>query len=380
MKPLLCILGTLFSVGVFADSPSVYAARLYERIVGVPPSVSDSSFHRMVKWIESGDRLSAAQMALKDPRFYSVRLRNFAAAFSNIEESPNEDFNDLQALIIGIVRDDLDARLLLTADFRYQGTPGLGLPKVSLSNNDHYVEFERRFLDPWRDLVRLSDQWPTLTEAAGALTTRAWAKAHYSAGTNRRAVKFAYQIFHCSPIESWRYAALPDSFVRRDVDRAESGNPLNYQQNCRGCHAPMDSNGGAFARFDFVNDTLLYTGKNSVAAKMNQNGSKYPQGFVSVDDYWNNFLVKNPNLDSGWRGPTEGYGIVEFGKMLANAKAFSVCMVKRIFRDVCGRAPSFSEKIAIQKFADDFENDHYRFKNLFAQIAVASQCDTRGMR
>lgn len=318
--------------------------------------------------------MGAAEAAMTDKRFYSIRLRSFAAPMSNVDESPQEPFNDLQALVIGIIRDDLDARLMLSGDFGYKGYPNLGLPAVSRADNAHYQEFESRGYDYWRDLMRYKDQWPDIDEAAGVLTSRAWGKAFLSAGTNRRSMQYSFQIFMCAPKEKWKDVGIPDHFVRRDVNRNIGGNPWTYQNDCRNCHGIMDALTGAFARFDFVDNAITYMGPSGIAAKYNQNGEVFPDGYVTYKDAWINYATYNTNKGFGWRGPLKGIGVKAYGEMLANSRGFSQCMVKRVFHDVCNRDLEGTESEMVESLADKFEGSGYRFKTLFAAAAIEPNC------
>ena len=63
-----------------------------------------------------GDRgilAEAAHIATEDARFYDLTLWNLAAGLSNIEQSPFVEFNDFMAMVVGVTKDDLDARMLL---------------------------------------------------------------------------------------------------------------------------------------------------------------------------------------------------------------------------------------------------------------------------
>lgn len=351
-----------------------YASALFQRLVGVAISPRSPLILRMTDLVKKGDYVGAAKIALVDRRFYSVRMRDFATQYSNPDSSPTGEFDDLQALFIGITRDDADARDLLTADYRYEGYPDLGLSPVSLADNKHYTEFEARGLDPWKDLTRVDDQWKELDEAAGALTTRAWAKSYFSAGTNRRSIKYAMQHFLCVQMEQWRDHALPDDYVRRDVDRNNAGNPENYQNKCRGCHAGMDAMGGAFSRYDFVDGTFSQLPKGQVVAKYNQNAQVYPEGYTTLDDSWLNYSTRNQNEGLGWRGPLNGFGAASYGKMLANSKAFGQCLTKRLFAELCNRPVGMGEVTLVGKLADDFEKGGYRIRSLVTNIATDEAC------
>ena len=356
---------------LFRDPATQYAHRLFTRLTGLPASESDPIFFQVKRLIKRKRFFEAALLITDDPNFLQIRMLNFAAPFTT--GSPRVPFDDLQALIIGITRDELDARLILTGDIRYQGYSNLGLPRPSLQNNDHYRAFAENQHSFLNDLQRVDDQWEDLEVASGAFTTHAWADAHYFEDTNRRAVAHSFEAFLCSPIEQWKTRGAPDGFVRRDVDRAPGGVPATYQNHCRSCHGMMDGMGGAFARMDYLDDQFKYL-KDSVASKMNQNPMVYPLGFAVTDDYWVNQLDYNKALDFGWRSEKKGFGVQAYGKMLANSKAFSQCMVRKTFKEVCG--PHALDKGAehLEALTNYFETNDYNLKQLFAQVASHSAC------
>lgn len=355
------------------DPITAYVQKLSLRINGVPAAFASPRFSRAVKLVKQGDYIGAAQTLAQDDNFLSVRVKTFAAPFSSKDLSPIEPFNDLQALIIGVVRDELDARTLLTGDIRYQGYKSTGLPAPSLANNDHYLQFDAKNYNYATDLERVNKQWESLGVAAGAFTTRAWSVINYDAGTNRRSLKNGIEVFLCTSIDTWKVRGAPDYFVRRDVDRAPGGNPATYQNTCRNCHALMDGMAGAFARFDLVDGVLTYL-KSGVAAKMNQNGNVYNAGFVTVDDSWTNLTKYNNNIDFGWRSPMTGQGVPELAHMLAQSSAFSRCMVTKVFTEVCGGSIQEIAPEMITPLTADFESRKYNLKYLFTKTASLNQC------
>lgn len=369
--PLIALSVFFYSFNVNgADDNGVKAANLYKRITGTPLLPSDPRLTQMAELISNGKVLEAAHIATDAPVFYSVTVRNFASIMANAKETPLVTLDDFQADVIGAVRDDLDARILLTGNFRYEADSRLSLPEPSLKNNDHYAEIDKRQLDLKKNLVRKTPQWDTLPDAAGLLTTRAWAEAHYIAGTNRRATEYTFREFLCTPLEQWKDSNLPDTRVRRDIPRAPAGNPQTFQNNCRFCHAPLDGLTGAFAGVDFVNGEFIY-GRNWVAPKMNQNNDVYPAGFVTRNSSWINLATQHQNEAFGWRGPLDGSGIQPFAKMVAMSRGFSKCMVKRSFKKIWRRDPTMAEAQGIvEKWTDEFEKEGYLLRRLFEKVSV----------
>lgn len=350
------------------------AMQMYEHMTGIRPMSTDKDLQQMIPLIAKGDRAGAARLLTALPSFYQTTVRNMVTPWSNKDRSISEPFNDFHALIIGAVRDNLDARTILTGNYRYQAFKDLGLPEPSLANNDHYTEIENRGLTYMRYLERVEPQSSGIPQAAGVLTTRGWGKAFYNMGTNRLAVKFSMEDFLCLPQTRWRDPGMPDSFVHRDVPRAPSGDPEIYKVQCKGCHATMDPFVSAFARVDFTANTMMYY-TDHLAAKMNQQPDVYPGGHPVYDDSWVNLANQHHNASIGWRGPDHGKGIHAYAELLANSKAFSSCMVQSVFNTVCRRTPtSAAEKDFVAATSDTFETNGYHFRELFETVGASAVC------
>ena len=349
-----------------------YTAKIFHRLTGTTIAIYHPRFQRMVRLIKNNKIDEAIDLMLEEESFLNIRMRNIAAPLSSKDDKIDEPFNDMQALIIGVTRDELDARVILTGDIRYQGHGQLRLSKVSRSNNQHYLEFDERNSRMDIDLEKRNDQWESLSFGSGVFTTRAWAKAHYDAGTNRRAVQYAFRNFLCAPIVTWKQRGMPDDYVRRDVDRQPVGVLATYQNHCRNCHATMDAMGGAFAKLDFISNTFyLHSG---VSPKMNQNGDFYEEGFFTTDDSWANLLQEYSGYDFGWRTKSHGMGVKAFANALANTKAYSRCWVNRVFKEICGRELGQGDKELWEELTNGFETSGYNLKKLFSSTAMLKEC------
>ena len=93
---------------------------LFRRITGVPLNNQDPRLLQMAQLIENGEDQKAAAIATEDVYFYQVTLKNMAAVMSNRTETPYVGLDDFQATFIGAVRDELDARTLLTGNYLYR--------------------------------------------------------------------------------------------------------------------------------------------------------------------------------------------------------------------------------------------------------------------
>lgn len=351
------------------------AKKLYKNLIGLNISDTDASFDLIERLLRNGSDVEAGRVVLANPDFYDLTLRSWAAPLTNRERLQDVSFDDMQAMIFGVVRDRLDARLLLTGNFLYRSNMKSIVPPTR-ANNEHYAALEASGANLVSTLVRVTPQWADIEEASGVLTTRSWGAAYYSAGTNRRALQHAFEIFMCRPLQTIRDASLPENFIRRDVDRVPGGNPRIFQQDCRGCHSGMDAMAGAFSRWDMVDGVLTYLGKDKVADKYNINSTTYPEGYITHDDSWVNLWSKNHNQSMGWRGPLKGRGLRAFATMLGNSEGFSRCMVERTLKSVCKGSPDGAF------LADDldhlqktFEESQYDLSHLFISIGLHEKCE-----
>ncbi|MEO8445791.1 MAG: hypothetical protein ABI567_12360, partial [Gammaproteobacteria bacterium] len=163
--------------------PREQARRIHERLAGVPPS--EAVLGNMEADVASSNATAAAYTAMQNSNFYSVTLKNFAAPWTNEDQSVFVPLNDYTATIIGMVRDDVPFNTVLSANLVYVGT-GSGVPAYSPTNNDNYQALD----DQNADLkARLTATTQTATSGlpdaatAGVITTRAAAEAFFEAGT-----------------------------------------------------------------------------------------------------------------------------------------------------------------------------------------------------
>jgi hypothetical protein len=392
MKKLVCVLFTLIAVQSFAQQASnesiTKAQRLFRRITGVPLKYQDQRLKQMAELIEKGDEEKAAAIATEDPNFYQVTLKNMAAVMSNRTESPFVGLDDFQATFIGAVRDELDARTLLTGNYIYKSSQSRSQP--SRNDNRNYEDLDRSFYMGYlNDLVKQEPQWQGFQNYAGLLTTRAWAVAHYDAGTNRRAVVFAIKEFLCSDIEQWKVAQLPDIYIGRDIDRCVGGkfdpekkrcvgdvNPTVFKNQCQTCHGGMDAMRGAFASMDLLDNTLIELPGGKAAPKYANNATTYPEGYVTKNDSWviPPVMYETSILGFNKNYPQSGKGLNAFATVLANTSAFKMCMASRVFSQVCQRSAQLKDNALLKVLAAKFEKNNFNLKKLVHQTAVLPAC------
>jgi hypothetical protein len=380
------------------------ALQLYQRLVGVKTSIDNPKLVEMANYIQAGQELQAAQVATTEPGFYNNVVRDFGARMSTIDEVSTAPMSDLVATVIGITRDDIDAREMLTGRFFYMANRDAPVPSNIMEDivksNRHYSTLEDDGYDFMASLARMdsqflrgpNDQLFEATDTAGVITSRAFMEAHATAGTNRRMVEYTMQVFACAPLTTWADARSSDINVGRDVDRFPGGDPNVFRTQCKSCHGNMDGFRGAFAQFDFANGftkyaTLYPNGDEDdpnalpqnpigVAAKYNRNDEVFPGGHVTADTTWVNFARSPANQELfGWRaGAEQGNGVASLGAAVANSTAFSKCMVKRVFRELCNRPVSAFEIPLVDGMSSSFEQTGYNLKSLFEQISIRPEC------
>lgn len=410
-------LGQFYSQDVAAQMQSKdEVKKLAERIVGIKLPGDSALIAQMRPLYNNGNRKAAAQLAINDPNFINITVKQMGLKMSTRAETMRTELNDFVATYMGIIRDDLDARLMLTGDFYYRGdydpnsSGGTGavnvLTQVVISN-DHYQRLDRPNFD-LNAILRRFDKQPMGSQynnelvlvdnpdPAGLLTTRAFMAAHAVAGTNRRPVEYTMREFACVAMADWSDVGASDARIGRDIDRAPGGDAQKFQTSCKGCHTGMDGFRTAFAKNDFqtsgdypngrVINSLVennsfggFAANTRVSTKMdrNPNNRVFPNGYVPVDTSWVNNSRGPANSELfGWRGNVSaGFGVRSFAEAISNSRRFSQCMVQRVYEGICRRPFSITARKAYSdRMADILERNSYSVKNLAAEIAISEEC------
>jgi len=353
------------------------AQRIHDRLAGVPPSAT--VLESMRQDIAGGNPTAAAMKAMQNPNFYTVTLKNFAAAWTNRDQSVFVPLNDYITLVIGLVRDNYPFTDILTSDRLYVGSGISPLP--SASNNDHYAALEQAMLDPSFD--PMSDLSETTQSSvyglppgatAGAMTTRAASEAFFVAGTNRAMFRFTMLNQMCMDLEQVHDTSIIPDRIRQDVSRSPGGDSRVFLNNCIGCHAGMDPMAQAFAyyNFDEATATMQYT-EGVVQPKYFNNEATFADGFVTPDDSWDNYWRDGQNSVIGWAPslPGSGNGAKSLGVELASTAAFAQCQVEKVFKAVCLRPPvDGADRTQVATMTSSFVNANYDLRQVFAQSAV----------
>ena len=354
------------------------ARRLHDRLAGVPPT--EDVLQDMADAIDPtlpGNANTAAFMAMDNKNFYNVTLKNFAAPWTNRDQSVFVPLNDYIATVIGMIRDGVPFNTLLSHNITYVGEAGVVPAVPSATNNDHYEQLEANNIDLSDKLEPASQsdiQGIPSEAAAGVMTSRAAAEAFFIAGTNRAMFRFTMLNHFCTDMEQLHDPKLPPDRIRQDVSRSPGGDSRLYLNNCIGCHTGMDPMAQAFAYYNFDEATgaLEYTAPN-VQPKYFNNDLNFPQGFRTPDDKWDNYWRNGQNAYLGFDDALtgSGSGARSLGEELGNSDAFAACQVKKAFRAVCLRDPeNQTDRDKIDDIVTTFRGTGYQMKQVFADAAV----------
>ena len=351
------------------------AKRIHDRLAGVPPT--DTVLTQMENLIAGGNSVAAADIAMDNVNFYNVTLKNFAAPWTNRDQSVFVPLNDYIATVIGMARDEEPFNTLLSADITYVGSPGVVPAAPSAGNNIHYEQLEA-------DHINLRDELVQTTQSsimgipsnatAGVMTSRAASEAFFVAGTNRAMFRFTLLNHMCNDMEQMLDTKLPPDWIRQDVSRSPGGDSRLFLNNCIGCHSGMDPLAGAFAYYNYNEDTgLLEYTPGTVQPKYFNNDLNFPPGFRTTDDAWENRWRAGQNAYLGFDSslPASGNGAKSLGDELGNSEAFASCQVRKVFRNVCLRDPeNAADRSAVDTITNTFRTTGYSLKQVFADTAV----------
>jgi hypothetical protein len=354
------------------------AKRIHDRVAGVPPTAAVlDQMEALIVANPSSGAVEAARIAMQAPSFYTTVLKNWVTPWTNRDQTAFAPLNDYTATVIGMVRDDVDFREVLSGDILYVG--GAGLPAYSPANNNLYQQMEDNDSDLSRNTVLVRDTQSAhtgvpATATAGVMTSRAAAQAFFVAGTNRAMFRFTMMNHMCKDMEQVHDVHLPPDRIRQDVSRSPGGDSRLFLNNCIGCHNGMDPLAQAFAYYNFNETTgrIEYT-DGTVQAKYLINMDNFKPGYVTRSDGWNNYWRQGANTVLGWSSTLSGSGsgAKSMGQELANSDQFARCQVEKVFRTVCLRPPvNGADRSEVNRIIGVFRNGGYRVKDVFAETAA----------
>lgn len=390
------------------------ALLIYQRIVGVRVPIGHFDLVFMEERLKANDLEGAVKRVIENPNFYRITVKDFALKMSNQGESLRIPLNDMTATIIGIVRDEINAKEMLTGNFYYRGQERLqnvpdNVMRDILMSNNHYEALETqdnqgRFDDQGGlagvlvkvegQVVKKGNEMVPNPSASGVITSRAYMEATASMGTNRAVIADTLKKFTCRSIEEASDTSAPDTFIGQDVERNPGGDPIAFLNKCRGCHSILDAFKPATAYIDFEdgylkhgrvllasnvedsdNVNLIDASPNGVPLKLTRNADKFPNGYKISNRNWKNRATGPGNASFfQWRSSDIGSGLNAYARLLADSGAFSRCMVHRVYRSVCKRKPSKFEEAWVQQISSRFESQNYNLKWLFSQIVTNPFC------
>ncbi len=386
---------SLNTAPAFADART-QAKRIHDRVAGVAPS--NAVLDSMETLIQEGKGTEAAYIAMDNPAFYNVTLKNLITPWTNEEQTVFKPLNDYTTTVIGVVLDERDFREILFGNYIYVGKlPGLPAYAGNPTSNAHYEALEEQGVVKWNatgdgvesniEMALQSDRLG-IDEAgtAGIMTTRAAARAFFIDGTNRAMFRFTLLNHLCTDLEQIKDNTRPPDMVRRDVARSPGGDSRIFMNACVGCHAGMDALGGALASYNYVYNGDMEGGALEYTAGVVQpkyliNSNNFKAGYRPTDDRWFNYWRNGQNALLGWRdypgiqiddrNHSYGMGAKTMGMELAYSSAFSQCQVKKVFKQVCLRDPDdyAADRSQVSQFVNNFESSGYKLKTVFADVA-----------
>ena len=395
---------SLSQVAMAAPGDRDIAKRIHDRLAGIPPteavldsmescfaadtSACDAAVSGLTA--SSDPAIKAAYIAMENSAFYNVTLKNFAAPWTNEAQSVFVPLNDYSATVIGMIRDDLDFRTVLSDNILYVG--GSTSPSYAVNSNAHYEAIEDSGVNLKTELTRTTQVGIPASATAGVMTTRAASRAFFVDGTNRAMLRFTMMNHLCKDMEQVKDITRAPDRIRQDVSRSPGGDSRIFMNSCIGCHAGMDPLAQAFAYYEWTYPTdnpdagqLTYDstsravdltdsskGTTRAQPKYLINSSNFEYGYVTRDDSWANYWRDGPNAVLGWAGPaSSGQGAKSMGVELANSEAFASCQVRKAFETVCFRDPmdSAADRTKINQIVAGIGVGAVNMKQIFAETA-----------
>ena len=369
------------ALAIFAGTASggplerAQAKRIHDRLAGVP--ATEATLDQMETLIVQNRAADAARIAMQSRTFYTTTLKNWVTPWTNRDQTVFAPLNDYTATVIGMIRDDVDFRQVLSGDILYVG--GSGFPTYSPASNDLYQQMEDQDADLSSSSVLVASTQSQHTglpaaATAGVMTTRAAAQAFFIAGTNRAQFRFTMINHMCKDMEQVHDVNLPPDRIRQDVSRSPGGDSRLFLNGCIGCHSGMDPLAQAFAYYNYNETTgrIEYT-DGQVQPKYLINMDNFKPGYVTKSDGWDNYWRQGANTVLDWSSalPGSGSGAKSMGTELANSGQFARCAVEKVFRTVCLRPPvNAQDRNRVNDIVNVFRNGGYRMKDVFAETAA----------
>jgi hypothetical protein len=241
-RAFVAVVLLLIGVSVALADDRERAQAIHDRLAGVPPT--DAVLDTMEGMVAANNFSGAADVAMANQHFAEVTLKNFAAPWTNRDQSVFVPLNDYITLVIGMIINDEPFNEVLSIDRLYVEN---GQPLPTATSNAHYEALESRMqaldFNLMTELVPTtqSGAYPLPAPAtAGAMTTRAASEAFFIAGTNRAMFRFTLMNHMCMDLEQVHDVSIIPDRIRQDVSRSPGGDSRVFMNNCIGCHSGMD--------------------------------------------------------------------------------------------------------------------------------------------
>ena len=303
----------------------------------------------MVQAIDDGS--AGRRRADRDGR--SELLRRRPAQLVGARSAPSDgaidnEFDDLQALAIGLVRDDARRAAPPHGKAALRRHVGPERPRrTTEGNNDHFKALEDTAVDLGTALTKQDGP------RSRARSTPACSRP---AGSRRRTTPPARIDAPSSSRSSTSSAPRSRAGAIRTFPRTSSGatsiatRRRTTQAECRTCHAPMDAMSGAFAHFDFVDGSAKYYGPFNVAPKYNINVDRLPRRLLAerrlVDELRDRSTRTSASVGTG-RFAARDPGLRR--RCSRTATRSRQCMVKTAFQATCRRAPEAADQAYVDQ-------------------------------
>ena len=335
---IVALIAGLFGSRAWSDPAADQAVELHRLLTGgVALYPENPLYGSVVTYIRAGDYRAAAR-AITDPRtgapeFYNNLVADTAHVFNRLG-TPAGPRNEIDALWLGVTRDNLTLDDLLSADVVFYDPTLTGGNAYPTAN--HYVEMWRS-RNP-RDAL-IQGQRPGMS-AVGIFTTGPWGENYHFMGTGRRNWRGVVENLYCSTLEAVQAKQTPQTFIRRDVPRPPV--EMKFSTSCVLCHATMDALIPPFLEFDYIGNTVV----RGFRDRINElNFATYVVTDTTGKVFYtpeNESIFGYQNTDGISFAPYGDTGVMQatvpdlaaFGKLIAHSSGFHRCMVKRIIAQI----------------------------------------------
>ncbi|MCB0355497.1 MAG: hypothetical protein KDD40_00730 [Bdellovibrionales bacterium] len=382
MKTLVFLFLILFSMHPsFALEKEFDLNTMFQRVTGFQLRSMDRNELGLNNLTENTNFFDLFQTLSEHPGFINNRLATFVSKLSTEDADPFQEEDDYQAAILLAIMSEIDFRDIFSKKFHIR----LKESVQTIRPGKEYYILGRNYqslneLIENYELVFDSEQPASYNEGFydGLFTTSGFGKRFIKGGTNRRPVRAIFDIFLCSKIETYKDSSLDPFYIGPDIDRNPGDKPHSFDENCSGCHAPIDGNRGSMAFIDYDEDSRTVIRLDEVAEKYNRNPKEFG-GFLTVSDHWENVLTTPAHQARfEWRGKTSGNGVRSFAKMIVDSGQFQRCMVSRLAEEFCELDTEDLETSENRKLlgniANDFRKNQYNMKKTIATLVSSSIC------